>query len=271
MDLPQYLFRGRECIVSGNEPEQWLSGHASVDVAHFDTLARLRLPPLSASQPGCDILLLEESVELPAHMTTMATREILLAGSFDSFAPLGRASQVAQWVADHRFCGRCGSDMQPARQQLMLECTACQHHVYPRINPCVIVLITRGDQVLLASHHRHGKAFYSCLAGFVEAGESAEEAVHREVMEEVGIEIENLRYLGSQPWPFPSQLMFGFYADYKSGEIDADENEIEDAVWFDISDLPFVPNPDISIAGRLIAGYRQLRADKQAHVDTGES
>lgn len=153
--------------------------------------------------------------------------------------------------------------MQPAEQQLMLQCGHCEHHVYPRINPCVIVLITRGDEVLLASHHRHGKAFYSCLAGFVEAGESAEEAVHREVMEEVGIKIDNLRYIASQPWPFPSQLMFGYLADYESGEIDADEEEIEDAVWFDINDLPLVPNPDTSIAGRLIAGYRQSRIDKQ--------
>lgn len=245
--------------MTGNEPEQWLSGHAQEDILRLAPTTRLRLPALSHSQPGCEIVVLEENADLPDHMNSMSTRDILLAGSFDSFAPIGRASQVAQWYVDHRFCGRCAAPMRPHADQLMLECSACKHHVYPRINPCIIVLITRGDEVLLASHHRHGKAFYSCLAGFIEAGESVEEAVHREVMEEVGVEIENLRYLGSQPWPFPSQLMLGFYADYKSGEIDADEDEIEDAVWFDISDLPFVPNPEISIAGRLIAGYRQLR------------
>lgn len=259
MKLLQYVFKGRECIVTGSEPEQWLSGHTCDDVQRLAPLIRLQLPALSPAQPGCEVLMLEEGTDLPDHMNSMATRDILLSGSFDSFAPLGRASQVAQWYLDHRFCGRCGSAMHLANDQLMLSCSRCQHTIYPRINPCIIVLITRGDEVLLASHHRHGKAFYSCLAGFVEAGESAEEAVHREVMEEVGIHIENLRYLGSQPWPFPSQLMFGFYADYKSGEINADEDEIEDAVWFDINDLPYVPNPEVSIAGRLIAGYRRSR------------
>ena len=263
MVLTQYLFRGRECIVSGSEPAQWLSGHAREEVDQFPGLARLQLPALSVNQPGCEVMLIEDGIELPGHMQAMPMRDILLAGSFDSFAPLGRAGQVVQWFNDHRYCGRCATSMKLSSDQLMLICDACQHHVYPRINPCIIVLITRGREVLLASHHRHGKAFYSCLAGFIEAGESAEDAVHREVMEEVGVRINNLRYLGSQPWPFPSQLMFGFYADYESGEVVADQEEIEDAVWFDIDDLPFVPNPDISIAGRLIAGYRQAQLNTQ--------
>ncbi|GFZ76425.1 NADH pyrophosphatase [Pseudohongiella nitratireducens] len=267
----QYLFRGRECIVTGSEPAQWLSGHATKELERFQSLTRLQLPALSVKQPGCEITLLEEGAELPGHMEPMPMRDILMTGSFDSFAPLGRAGQVAQWFNDHRYCGRCAAPMQPATEQLVLSCSSCQHHVYPRINPCIIVLITRGREVLLASHHRHGKAFYSCLAGFIEAGESAEDAVHREVMEEVGIKIGNLRYLGSQPWPFPSQLMFGFYADYESGEIDADQDEIEDAVWFDIDDLPFVPNPEISIAGRLIAGYRQSQLNKQERQEKGDS
>ena len=143
-------------------------------------------------------------------------------------------------------------------------CTACGKEYYPRINPCIIVLITRGDKILLARSSRRGTDFYSCLAGFIEPGESAEQAVRREVFEEVGLQVTNIRYTGSQPWPFPSQLMLGFYADYLDGEINPDPEEIADADWYAVDQLPKVPSPRISIAGQLIETYVESALNNSA-------
>ncbi|RYZ79526.1 MAG: NAD(+) diphosphatase, partial [Moraxellaceae bacterium] len=122
------------------------------------------------------------------------------------------------------------------------------------ISPCVIGLISRGDELLLAAHHRHKPGRYSLLAGFIEAGETAEEAFSREVFEEVGLRINNIRYVASQPWPYPSQLMLGFFADYQSGEIMPDPSEILDAAWFHPTQLPDIPS-NVSIAGKLIRAF----------------
>lgn len=174
--------------------------------------------------------------------------------SSDFFQLAGRALQVAQWFYDHRFCGCCG--------QLTLEdsvdrakvCRDCNLRFYPRISPCMIVLVTRNEQLLLAHHKRANRVVYSTLAGFVEAGESVEECIRREVQEEVGIQVDNIRYFCSQPWPFPGQLMLGFFAEYEAGEIKIDPNEIVDAKWFRYDELPQVP-ASASVAGQLIADY----------------
>ena len=121
----------------------------------------------------------------------------------------------------------------------------------------MIVLITKGNEILLARNARFRTGFFSCLAGFIEIGESAESTVHREIKEEVGVFVDNVRYKKSQSWPFPSQLMLGFHADYVSGEIVAEPSEIEEAAWFDIFDLPSVPSPKISVAGELIQLYKE--------------
>lgn len=163
----------------------------------------------------------------------------------------GRAVQLVAWERTHRFCGRCATLTEPAPGERALRCPACGLLAFPRLAPAVITLIERDGEALLA----HGRAFpipmYSCIAGFVEPGETLEEAVHREVREEVGVELGEVRYTASQPWPFPHSLMIGFEATWASGDIVIDESEIVDARWFRPDDLPTIP-PGMSIARTLI-------------------
>lgn len=170
------------------------------------------------------------------------------------FALAGRAAQLLAWERDHRYCGRCGGPMALDGRERAMRCEGCARSVYPRISPCVIVLVTHGEHLLLARNARARRPFYSTLAGFVEAGENLEHCVAREVREEVGVEVEDLRYYGSQPWPFPDQLMVGFHARYAGGEIVCEPGEIAHADWFHYRDLPPVPPPE-SIAGQLIQTY----------------
>ncbi|AKQ57311.1 NAD(+) diphosphatase [Bordetella hinzii] len=164
----------------------------------------------------------------------------------------GRAFQIAEWVRTHRFCGVCATPMQHSTRELCLQCPNCGLHAYPRISPAMMVLIKRGEHILLARHARYATARYTALAGFVEAGESIEDAVHREVAEEVGLRLRDLRYFGSQSWPFPHSLMIAFTAEYDGGEIRVQEDEISDAQWFGPGDvIPNIPMVQ-SIAGRLV-------------------
>ncbi len=174
------------------------------------------------------------------------------------FLLAGRALQIAQWFYDHRFCGRCGKPTETDSFDRAHVCKPCNLRFYPRISPCMIVLVTRGDELLLAHHARASRPVYTTLAGFIEAGERVEDAVHREVMEEVGVKLSTLEYFSSQPWPFPGQLMLGFVADYESGDICIDGIEILDAQWFRYDQLPQTPSAN-SIAGQLIAHYVRQR------------
>ncbi len=182
-------------------------------------------------------------------------RSLLFSEGDHAFSIVGKANQILDWYTTHRFCGRCGTPTQHHSSERAVFCPSCKSHYYPRINPCAIVLVVRGRQVLLARSARFRSGFFSCLAGFIEVGESAEDTVLREVKEEVGILVNNIRYLKSQSWPFPSQLMLGFIADYQSGEIVPEPGEIEEAGWYDIDNLPNVPIPGISVAGELIEHY----------------
>ena len=165
-----------------------------------------------------------------------------------------RAVQVANFGATHRFCGRCASATVREPSEHAVRCPACGLSAYPRLSPAIIVLVRRGPEALLAHSARFATGFYSTLAGFVEPGESLEQTLVREVQEEVGIAVADLRYFGSQPWPFPHSLMLGFTAQYAGGEIVADGSEITDARWFRADALPPIP-PKISIARRLIDAW----------------
>lgn len=178
-----------------------------------------------------------------------------------TFGLAGRALQIAQWFFDHQYCGRCGNKTTLDEVDRAKVCQLCQLRFYPRISPCMIVLVTRGPQLLLAHHSRSSKPVYTTLAGFVEAGECVEDTVRREVMEEVGIKLGKLEYFGSQSWPFPGQLMLGFIAEYEAGEIQIDQQEIKDAHWFSFDQLPLVP-PKATVAGQLIDYYVQTCIDK---------
>ena len=190
---------------------------------------------------------------LPAHPAGLATplRGIFEQAGDAAFALAGRATQLLDWQKNHRFCGQCGTPTTMQCGELAMACPACGLLVYPRLSPAVMVLVRRSDQLLLARSPRFKPGVYSALAGFVEPGESVEECAIREVREEVGIEITNLRYFDSQPWPFPNSLMLAFFADYAGGTIRPDPEEIEAADWFPLDKLPTLPEP-ISISRRLI-------------------
>lgn len=164
-----------------------------------------------------------------------------------------RGHHLAHWHATHAYCGRCGTPMEASIQELARHCIQCSFTVYPRISPAVIMAVTRGREILLGKINRPGVNLYSVLAGFVEPGESLEACVAREVQEETGITVKNVRYFGSQPWAFPDQLMVGFTAEYGHGEITLDD-ELEDAGWFAPEQLPNIP-PKPSIARALIDDY----------------
>ena len=171
-----------------------------------------------------------------------------------NFNLAGRAVQVVQWEREHQYCGCCGRPTAVNVEDRSRICNNCDKAFYPRISPCVIVVITKGRYCLLASNAKWGGRYYSALAGFVEPGETVESALHREVMEEVGIEVDNLKYFGSQPWPFPGQLMLGFHATYKAGDIQVDNNEIIAADWWHYDDLPACPGPN-TLSGQLIRTF----------------
>ena len=168
----------------------------------------------------------------------------------------GRGVQLVEWARTHRFCGRCGEPTRIADGERAMRCPACGFMAFPRLSPATITLVTRGEpgpdqEALLARGVQWQVPMYSCLAGFVEPGETLEECVAREIHEEVGITIGLPEYVASQPWPFPNSLMLGFRAEYESGDIVCDPTEIADANWYRRDDLPMIP-PGISIARRLI-------------------
>jgi NAD+ diphosphatase len=167
-----------------------------------------------------------------------------------------RAVQVAEWARTHRFCGACGSGTALAGGERCFKCVNCGHMAYPRISPAMMVLIRKGDAVLLALHTQSAVQRFVPLAGFLEAGETIEEAVHREVFEEVGLRVQNLRYFGSQSWPFPHSLMIAFTADYLDGEIKTDPNEILEARWFGPLDEWPERVPHVSISSILVDAHR---------------
>jgi len=180
------------------------------------------------------------------------------------FALAGRALQLIDWDRTHQFCGACAAATRTKTEERSRQCPECGLVAYPRVAPAVMCLARHGSQLLLARAPRFPRGMYSALAGFAEPGETLEQCVEREVQEEVSIRVRNLRYFGSQPWPFPHSLMIAFHAEYDRGEIKTDGVEIEDARWFDIASLPRLP-ARISIARRLIdAALAEMGAGQPA-------
>ncbi len=177
------------------------------------------------------------------------------------FHLLSRGVEINHFLNTHRFCGQCGAETAQTQDELAVQCVRCGARSYPVINPSIIVAVRRGTKILLANHKRHYQphgGMYTTLAGFVEPGESFEQAVRREVFEESRIQIKNIRYFGSQPWAFPNSQMAGFLADYESGEIQPQASEIHDAQWFSYNQpLPELP-PTGTIARKLISTTLEL-------------
>lgn len=197
---------------------------------------------------------LAELPEIPGGELVNLRAIFQLAGA-EVFALAGRATQLLDWRKNHRFCGHCGTPTTMQSGEFAMRCPSCGLLAYPRISPAVMVLVRDGDKLLLARGAHFKPGVFSALAGFVEPGETLEECAVREVGEEVGIEIANLRYFHSQPWPFPNSLMVAFFADYAGGTITPDPKEIEAADWFALDALPLLPEP-LSISRRLIEAAR---------------
>lgn len=174
----------------------------------------------------------------------------------ETLAVAGRAAQIAEWARTHRFCGACASPMERVAGERCFKCTKCRMMAYPRISPAMMVLIRKGDSYLMAMHTQSPSKRFTPLAGFLEAGESIEEAVHREVFEEVGLRVHNLKYFSSQSWPFPHSLMIAFTADYLDGEIRIDPNELSEARWFGPNDEWPERVPHMSVSSVLVDAHR---------------
>jgi NAD+ diphosphatase len=172
----------------------------------------------------------------------------------------GRALQISTWDLSSRYCGRCGSHMDVSGIERAKVCPACGFKSFPRISPAVIVAVTKGNRILLARSYRFPVKIYSVIAGFVEPGETLEECIKREIEEEVGLQVKNIRYFGSQPWPFPNSLMIAFTAEYAGGVLQIDDEEIMDAGWYAADALPPVPDK-ISVARRLIDWFVEKFTD----------
>lgn len=178
---------------------------------------------------------------IPVGYQLVPIRQLLQYWNHQQFEQASRAVQLLEWRRNHQFCGRCGDKTQQSIDQFAMMCPSCGYNQYPRVNPCVITIITRGDDEILLARTTRNKTMYSLIAGFVEVGETLEEAARRETLEEVGLNIKNIQYLASQPWPFPSNLMVAFKAEYHSGEIKIQEKEISDAQFFKFDQLPEIP------------------------------
>ena len=256
-DAVCFVFRKSELLIAASGVDDALPRFADLQVAR-EKIVRANLIGWLDQQPAFAIELAEDVADLqPLEFRP-------LRGTFGvlnerTWMVAGLAAQVVEWDRTHQFCGRCGSPTDYVPNERGKRCPVCGLVAYPRVSPAVIILVERGDDVLLARGPHLAAGMYALIAGFVEAGESLEDAVRREIREEVGIEVGRIEYFGSQSWPFPHSLMVGFTAQYASGEIQIDANEIEDARWFSPDDMPRVP-PPLSIARKLIDRYAEKHA-----------
>ena len=243
-----FAFRGRDLLVR-QDGERALVPDAKLWAALG--LTPVRENDLGIAAAGAIAVELPDDAQPPEGMVFENLRRL---HSLLGRVPLGlacRAVQVVEWDRGNQFCPRCAGPVERVPGEFAKRCPTCTTSAYPRLSPAVIVLVERGDTVLLARNARFPLPMYSTLAGFVEPGETIEEAVHREIREEAGIEVEGLHYFGSQPWPFPDSLMIAFTARHSAGELKPDPAELSDAGWFRLGELPMVP-PRISIARMLI-------------------
>jgi len=246
-----FVFRGAELLVTVPP---------SVELPHCGHPNILGMMPQRVQYLGvlgeqhCFSAELAAGVAAPQGWVWQGLRGLFGALDDAQFALAGRALQIVDWDRTHQYCGACGTATAARTSERSRECPACGLVAYPRLAPAVMALVRRGRQLLLARSPRFAKGVYSALAGFVEPGETLEQCLEREVHEEVGIGVCRVRYFASQPWPFPHSLMIAFFADYESGEIRVDGDEIEDARWFDVENIENLPRlpARISIARSLI-------------------
>jgi NAD+ diphosphatase len=242
-----FVFRGDELLVAAPEP----------CVPHCNLPKELGMMPTRIQYLGvwsgvhCWSAEAAKETLAPQGWSWQGLRSLFSVLDDAAFALAGRALQIVDWDRTHQYCGGCGSATVARTHERSRECPGCGLVAYPRLAPAVMALVRRERELLLARSPRFPKGMYSALAGFVEPGETIEQCLEREVMEETGIRVRGARYFASQPWPFPHSLMIAFFAEYESGELRADGIEIEDAKWFEVCNLPKLP-ARISIARKLI-------------------
>lgn len=202
---------------------------------------------------GYAALLLENDTPNPAGYEDIPLRTFFAENDEKMAGLAARAKGILNFKSNKRFCAKCGGILQDDKDFTARTCTKCGRQYFPQLEPAVIVLVTKGDEILLGRHKNRNDDVYSTLAGFIEMGETAEHAVKREIKEESGINIKNIKYVGSQAWPFPDQLMLAFTAEYDSGEIKIQKEELLDAKFFKRDALPNVPGPG-TVAHNLIFG-----------------
>src|ERR1700738_1845373 len=235
--------------------------YGGVATAINDAVAHIYLGRLDGRP--CFAIPLPAEPETPPGHALVGLRELFGRLEEPIHGVAGRAFQIVEWYRNHAFCGRCGSQTELAAGERARGCPNCGATYFPRINPAVIMLVEREGRMLLARNRLFRGPWYSCLAGVVEPGEALEEAVAREVQEEAGIEVDGITYAASQPWPFPSQLMIGFYAHHRAGEIRVQDSEILDAGWFSPGELPELPGR-FSLARQLIDGFLENASQVRA-------
>ncbi len=241
-----FVFREGKLLVREESGAVVLPGRGALEAAGADLAA--------AHDLGRGAFALALDAELPS-FEPRGVRSLFATLAPDQLALAGKAMHVLRWAETSRFCSRCGAATERVHGERATRCPACGLATYPRISPAIIVLVRRGPEALLARNSKFPGAFYSTLAGFSEIGESLEETLVREVREEVGVDVGDVRYFGSQPWPFPDSLMIGYTAEWKNGDIRVDETEIADARFFRRDEeLPMLP-PPVSIARRLIDAW----------------
>ena len=247
-----FIFGGDELLVAASSPAL-----PTVDVALGLGLSAEQFFPVGLlGAQYCQTAWLPAGSAAPPGFKFARLRSLYGAMDEALVSVAGRAFQIANWARTHRFCGACGTPTVHVDGERCVKCPACGSIAYPRISPAMMVLIRRGGDILLARNSTSPTGFFSALAGFLEAGESVEDAIHREVFEEVGLKVRDIRYFGSQPWPFPHSLMIAYTAEFESGDIVVDANEIAEARWYGPDDaLPPVPPLGISIAGDLIRAH----------------
>jgi len=249
-----FVFRRRELLVT---TDHRLPRVEELDAHGLEAVRRQYLGRLDDRH--CFSIELHPDLPAPAGMVFRDLRSLF--GHFDETLQslAGRAVQIVEWDRTHQFCGACGAPTELSTLDRSRSCPRCRIPMYPRLSPAMIVAVERGDEILLARARHFPPGIYSVLAGFVEPGESAEEAVVREVFEEAGIVVSDVRYFGSQAWPFPNSLMLGFTARYAAGEITIDPGEIEDAGWFRADELPATFPGQVSISQWLLADFVKRR------------
>lgn len=248
-----FVYRKHRLLVRRNNGSLSIPDAAQISAIGIEPVHAIFLGMLDGT--ACYAAAVEPEATLSDPFAWMDLRGLLDTIGDEMFWIAGRANHLLDWDHSHRYCGRCGKPTVDKADERAKHCPHCGLTNYPRLSPAVIVAVIKNDKILLARNQRFRGPFYSVLAGFVEPGETLEQCVRREIREEVSLSVKNLRYFGSQPWPFPNSLMVGFTADYAGGEILVDNTELMEAHWFAADGLPKIP-PRVSIARQLIEWFK---------------